>query len=117
MYASVKNYFIAFNEPIEDRIPYMYLDIKGLVTIGVGNLIDVEKAGDTQQLDEVLRQLVKMPFVYKQLPNVKNPGGKAKPDEIKAEWKLVKNNEKLAKRGAAACVAGSGLPRWGGVTA
>ena len=38
MHMSVRNYFIKFNEPIEKRVPYMYLDVKGLVTIGVGNL-------------------------------------------------------------------------------
>ena len=43
MHASVRDYFIEFNEPIENRVPYMYLDIKGLVTIGIGNLFDVEQ--------------------------------------------------------------------------
>lgn len=33
--------FAAFSEPLEGaRIPYMYLDVKGLVTTGTGNLID-----------------------------------------------------------------------------
>ena len=29
-----------FNTPIEGMVPFMYLDTKGLVTIGMGNLID-----------------------------------------------------------------------------
>ena len=40
MRASVKNQFRTFNAPLEGVVKYMYLDIKGLVTIGVGNLID-----------------------------------------------------------------------------
>ena len=42
MYPSVQNSFIAFNEPLEDRVPFMYLDVKSLVTTGIGNLIDAD---------------------------------------------------------------------------
>lgn len=40
MYPSVTSFFRVFNEPLEGVVAYMYLDIKGLVTVGVGNLID-----------------------------------------------------------------------------
>ena len=35
MYPSVLSAFRAFNEPFEGWVPYMYLDIKGLVTVGL----------------------------------------------------------------------------------
>ena len=31
MFPSVQSFFRAFNEPFEGAIPYMYLDVKGLV--------------------------------------------------------------------------------------
>lgn len=37
-----------FNRPLEGRVPYMYLDVKGLVTTGLGNLID--STADAEQL-------------------------------------------------------------------
>jgi hypothetical protein len=37
-----------FNRPLEGRVPFMYLDVKGLVTTGLGNLID--STGDAEQL-------------------------------------------------------------------
>lgn len=40
MHQSVKDAFIKFNEPLEGRVRFMYLDIKSLVSTGVGNLIE-----------------------------------------------------------------------------
>jgi hypothetical protein len=41
LHQSVWDAFSAFSEPLEGaRIPYMYLDVKRLVTTGTGNLID-----------------------------------------------------------------------------
>jgi len=94
MHTSVKNHFIKFNEPIEHRVEYMYLDIKGLVTIGVGNLIDIEKAGDTEKLKKVLDELVTLPFVYKKGKKAGKPASKA---DIEAEWKKVKARQELVK--------------------
>lgn len=94
MYASVRNYFIKFNEPIEARVEYMYLDIKGLVTLGVGNLIDVERASDKKGLEKVMKEVVSLPFVYKKGRNAGKPASKA---DIEAEWKKVKGRQDLAK--------------------
>lgn len=96
MHASVRSYFIEFNEKFEDRIEYMYLDIKGLVTIGVGNLIDVEKASDTKNLKKVMEDLVKLPFVYKLGLRVTNASQKASPADIEADWKMVKDRQEWA---------------------
>ena len=98
MYPSVKSYFIAFNQAIEDRIDYMYLDIKGLVTIGIGNLIDVENAADKKSLEKVMKELVTLPFVYRK--NQRDAGKPATKADIEAEWKRVKDKQEWAKRGA-----------------
>lgn len=96
MYTSVEEYFVTFNEPIEARVEYMYLDIKGLVTIGVGNLIDVERLTDVPGREAVLRQLSKLPFVYR---SGANAGKAASEAEIRAEWSTVKQRQEWAKLG------------------
>ena len=101
MYASVRNYFIKFNEPIEARVEYMYLDIKGLVTLGVGNLIDVEKADDKKGLEKAMKEVVTLPFVYKKGANAGKPATKA---DIEAEWKKVKGEKARARKGHTAFV-------------
>jgi hypothetical protein len=78
MFASVQSTFPAFSAKFEDRVPYMYLDIKGLVTVGIGNLIDPVAAAQA------------LPFQFKNAP-----GSFATPDEIAAEWQAVKNDQSL----------------------
>jgi len=87
MYPSVQARFRAFNEPFEGSIPYMYLDVKGLVTVGVGNLIDpVELA-------------IALPF------RSKGSGLPASKELIAAEWRKLKADPTLAKKGHLACAA------------
>ncbi|WP_406429963.1 hypothetical protein, partial [Streptomyces sp. NBC_00631] len=42
MHQSVRDAFIPFNAPLEGRVQFMYLDIKSLVSTGVGNLLDAD---------------------------------------------------------------------------
>lgn len=91
MHTSVKNYFIKLNEPIEGRVPYMYLDIKGLVTIGIGNIIDVENGS----LDKILDEVKKLPFVFKK--GEPKADQKANATEIEAEWNAVKKHQEWVK--------------------
>lgn len=42
MHENVRKSFIPFNEPLEGRVRFMYLDIKNLVSTGVGNLLDAD---------------------------------------------------------------------------
>ncbi len=42
MHDSVRNGFNAFSEPLESREHMMYLDVKSLVSTGVGNLLDAD---------------------------------------------------------------------------
>jgi hypothetical protein len=42
MWQSVRDAFLPFSEPLEGRVRFMYLDVKSLVSTGVGNLLDVD---------------------------------------------------------------------------
>jgi len=84
-YASVRNGFLAFSKPLEGRVHWMYLDIKGLVTTGIGNLIDP------------VGLALKLPFVHG------GDGSPASEDEIRAEWQRLKDDQSLAQKGHKAC--------------
>jgi hypothetical protein len=60
----------------------MYLDVKGLVTVGVGNLVDP------------MELAVQLPFRLRA-----NPGTAASPEQIAEEWRRIKSNLGLAKAG------------------
>ncbi len=83
--------FRAFNEPFEGVVKFMYLDVKGLVTIGVGNLIDPVSVA------------LALPFRLKTKPGA--VGRIATRAEIEAEWKLIKGKTDLARLGHRACAA------------
>jgi len=91
MFPAVQAAFPAFSVRFEGRVPYMYLDVKRLVTVGVGNLID--------PLD-----LAKaLPFRFKNKPGVPTPGSPATQDQIAREWQHLKGDPSLAQRGFEAC--------------
>lgn len=76
--------WIAHTERYEGRIPWMYLDIRGLVTVGAGVLVDpVDLA-------------VGLPLRHR------STGGYAHPAEIRAEWYRLKAQPGLAHAGARA---------------
>ncbi len=80
MRQAVRDAFWEFSEPLEGYCPHMYADVKGYVTVGVGNLID--------------------PLVYAlQLPFRHRDGSLATRDEIVADWAAVKNDPKMARDG------------------
>lgn len=84
MKVSVLGHFRKFSERFEGCVPYMYLDIKGLVTVGIGNLIDpVEEA-------------LKLPFRFK------DNGEKASVPDISREWKYINGLSYLKTAGAGA---------------
>jgi GH24 family phage-related lysozyme (muramidase) len=83
MYDSVKNVFYDFSVTFEGRVNHMYLDVKGLVTIGIGNLIDPSRVALT------------LPF---QCSN----GSLATKEQIAFEWRKMKLNKQLAQQGAGA---------------
>jgi hypothetical protein len=91
MWPSVQAYFQAFTTQFEGCVPYMYLDIKGLVTVGIGNLVDPVEAAQA------------LPFQFKNQPGIAAPGSAATADQIAAEWATLKNDPSLASRGFTAC--------------
>jgi hypothetical protein len=91
MLPSVQSSFRAFNTKFEGCIPYMYLDIKGLVTVAVGNLVDPVELAQA------------LPFRFKNEPGIAAPGSPATPDQIAAEWQTLKNDPSLAAKGYKAC--------------
>lgn len=78
MKPSVPPVFIAVSSRLEGVVPWMYLDILGLVTTGIGNLIDPLPKG---------------------LPFTRADGTSASGCEIEAEWRSVKSAKYLAKAG------------------
>lgn len=80
VHADVRDRWEAFNRPFEGRLHFMYLDIKGLVTTGVGNLID-----------PVAGALA--------LPWKRADGTRATLNEIQEEWIAVKRLTKWAPMG------------------
>ena len=81
MRQSVIEIFPEFSKKFEGRVAWMYLDIKGLVTTGVGNLIDPVGAA------------MCLPFVHRSDMSL------ASPSEIAAEWSSIKHHVELAKQG------------------
>ena len=90
MRQSVRDNWTAFNKPLEGRLHFMYLDIKGLVTTGLGNLID-------------------SPADAGQLAWQHADGTPASAEEIDAEWERVKGRTDLAPKGGGAFAAGAQL--------
>jgi hypothetical protein len=75
--------FIAFTESLEGHVDWMYLDVKGLVTIGDGNLIDPLSLAHG-------------------LVFARPDGTVATASEVSAEWLRVKNRRDMAAGGGGA---------------
>jgi GH24 family phage-related lysozyme (muramidase) len=91
MHKSVLEAWHSFSEPLEGRILHMYLDIKGLVTCGVGNLIDS------------VREAQKLPWKRQ------SSGELATSGEVAAAWRRLKDRQDLARRGTVHALALTGL--------
>jgi hypothetical protein len=95
VHASAKTVWQAFITNDEGNIPYMYLDTKLLVTIGIGNLIDP------------ISQALTLPFQFKVNNAIGAPAGRAATrQEIEKEWLSLKNHPNksaLARTGHTSC--------------
>lgn len=85
MKTSVREQFIPFSKTFEGYVHWMYLDIKGLVTVGIGNLIDPRSLATS------------LPFTV----GVNGPPASA--GDIGAEWDRLKKDVSLARKGYKAC--------------
>ncbi len=77
---SVRAAFVEFTAKFEGVVPWMYQDVKGLVSIGIGNLIDP------------IQMAMALPFVHMD-------GSSADRAEIAAEWLRIKNYPNAAALG------------------
>lgn len=77
---SVRAAFVDFSARFEGVVPWLYVDVKGLVTVGIGNLVDP------------IQMAMPLPFV-------RPDGSPADRAEIAAEWLRVKNYPNAAKLG------------------
>lgn len=77
---AVKSYFIKFTEPFEGVVYNMYQDVKGLVSTGLGELIDPAFLG--------------MPYPWR-----RPDGSLASAPEYSSEWNLIKSRHELAHDG------------------
>lgn len=80
MRASVRDGFVGFTSPLEGVIRFLYADVRGLVTIAIGNLVDPVRTALS-------------------LPLLRPDGSRATSGEIAIEWGIVKNDPKAAKGG------------------
>jgi len=80
MYQAVSDHWIHVNAPLEGVLPFMYLDSKGYVTTGMGNLIDSPEAAMA-------------------LPWHTSSGARASNAEIREAWERVKLRSDLAPTG------------------
>lgn len=79
MFDSVRRAFLDFTRQLEGYVPFMYVDVKNLVTTGAGNLIDASGHPGDPAAPALL------------LPWKHPDGGPASPEEIRAAWHTVKN--------------------------
>lgn len=81
MRPDVRACFVPFTASLEGVVRWMYLDVKGLVTVAIGNLIDPVEAA------------LNVPFVYSgtDIP--------APPEAIRREWERVKAHPAAARQG------------------
>jgi GH24 family phage-related lysozyme (muramidase) len=86
MHAAAQAAWYDFIRRHEGEVAFMYLDTKGLVTTGIGNLIDP------------MSLATPLPFQLKAVNKLKAPAGRAATRlEIETEWKFIKNHPQRQK--------------------
>ncbi|WP_046732020.1 peptidoglycan-binding protein [Streptomyces humi] len=84
MYDSVRAAFLPFSEPLEARVHFMYLDVKSLVSTGVGNLLDADDSERFGTNPNPLPDIFTLGWFDK---DTSVPAGR---DEIEDEYRKVK---------------------------
>ena len=84
MHQSVRDAFVPFTERFEGRTDWFYLDLKGLVTIGYGNLVD--PVGAAMALDFTSQQ----------------DGSAVAWSDVVSAWMAVKNHQGMRFLGGGA---------------
>ena len=76
----IRDAWLRFTEPLEGGVPYLYADIRGLITIAYGNLVDPLSAALS-------------------LPFVRPDGSRASATDISAAWLSIKGDPNAARKG------------------
>ncbi|MET8289439.1 peptidoglycan-binding domain-containing protein [Streptomyces sp. NPDC005132] len=97
MHQSVRDYWITFNDPLEGRVDFMYLDVKGYVSTGIGNKID-ESAQDNSAptAEERATSLVAANRLRWLVNDVDTD---ATSEDVATDWDTVKSHLELAPLG------------------
>src|SRR4051812_3271940 len=100
MRTSVRRAWLQFNEDLEGRVPFMYCDVKGLVSAGVGNLIDATThpltKPDAQERADSLAMARRFNWIHRPPEGDGLPASGA---EVDAAWDAVKARMDLAPQG------------------
>ncbi|MGP3637870.1 hypothetical protein ACTU45_31840, partial [Streptomyces sp. 24-1644] len=97
MHQSVRDYWIAFNDPLEGRVDFMYLDQKGWVSTGIGNKID-ETAQENSPPSQTERD-ASLAAANELRWQMGRGGPIATQDDVASAWDAVKARLDLASHG------------------
>ena len=97
MRQSVRTAWLQFNGDLEGRVPFMYCDLNGLVSTGVGNRIDVTRRPMTPPNDQerAASHQIARRFNWIHLGD----GSPASGQEVDTAWDAVKARMDLAPQG------------------
>ncbi|GFJ81500.1 hypothetical protein Phou_056800 [Phytohabitans houttuyneae] len=93
----VRDNWLRFNLPLEGQVHFMYLDVKGWVSTGVGNKIDQTAAEMSAPSDA--ERSASLNLANQLQWTDKNSGAVASPDQVAADWDAVKGRLDLAAKG------------------
>lgn len=99
MKSSVRSYWLEFNNPLEGRVNYLYLDVKGLVSTGVGNLLDTTRAPLSAPSDA---ERASSHALAEQLDWLYPDDSSATAEDVDSAWDTVKARLDLAPHGGGA---------------
>lgn len=97
MHQSVRDYWISFNDPLEGRVNFMYLDVKGYVSTGIGNKIDQTARDNSAPTEQERTDSLAAANRLRWLVN--DVDSEASAAEVAAEWDTVKSRLDLAPLG------------------
>jgi hypothetical protein len=93
---SVRSRWVELNQPLEGRVRFMHLDVRGLVRAGMGNLIDVTS---TPSRPPTLAERAASVARAAELGWHTGDGQPAPQEAVAAEWDLVKSRLAWRRRG------------------
>ncbi|MBT2365552.1 peptidoglycan-binding protein [Streptomyces sp. ISL-10] len=96
MHQIVRDQWIAFNDPLEGRVTFMYLDQKGWVSTGIGNKIDQTAAANSPPSPAERSASLAL---ANELGWLDSSGSRASAELIASEWDKVKAHLDLARQG------------------